>query len=46
MAEASVDFGKIEKKWQQRWEKAGIFKSREDPEKKKYYVLEMFPGYR
>ena len=33
----------IEPKWQQAWEKAGIFSARRDPEKPKYYVLEMFP---
>ncbi len=31
-----------EKKWQQAWEKADIFKFKEN-EKSKYYVLEMFP---
>jgi leucyl-tRNA synthetase len=39
-----IDFQKIEKKWQKRWEQAGIFKVREGKDKKKkYYVLEMFP---
>ncbi len=33
----------IEEKWQKRWEEAGIFRAREDPSKKKVYVLEMFP---
>jgi len=37
------DFAAIEKKWQQRWEKEGIFKARENPKKKKHYVLEMYP---
>jgi leucyl-tRNA synthetase len=37
------DFQKIEQKWQDRWAKAGIFKVSEDPRKKKFYVLEMFP---
>ena len=36
-----VDFKKIEKKWQNKWEKAKIFKTKEKG--KKYYVLEMFP---
>ncbi len=43
MSGKNVDFGKMEKKWQDKWEKAGLFKVREDPKKKKYYVLEMFP---
>ncbi|MEO2066101.1 MAG: leucine--tRNA ligase [Desulfurobacteriaceae bacterium] len=33
---------KIERKWQERWEEEGVFKSSPDS-KKKYYVLEMFP---
>ena len=33
----------IEPKWQKEWENKGIFKAVEDPSKKKYYVLEMFP---
>ena len=36
-----MDFLVIQKKWQQRWEKEGIFKAREVD--KKYYVLEMYP---
>jgi leucyl-tRNA synthetase len=38
-----MDFPKIEAKWQKRWEEAGIFKVKEEPGKKKFYVLEMFP---
>lgn len=37
------NFKEIEKKWQERWEKAGIYKVYEDSSKKKYYALEMFP---
>jgi len=33
----------IEEKWQKRWEDEQIFKVTEDPDKKKYYLLEMFP---
>jgi leucyl-tRNA synthetase len=33
----------LEKKWQAYWEKEGLFKVTEDPEKEKYYLLEMFP---
>ena len=33
----------LEPSWQNRWEKAGIFKAVEDPSKEKYYLLEMFP---
>ncbi|MCX8194078.1 MAG: leucine--tRNA ligase [Candidatus Pacearchaeota archaeon] len=39
----SIDFTQIEKKWQQAWEKAKIFEVTEQKNKKKFYVLEMFP---
>ncbi|MBW2980210.1 leucine--tRNA ligase [Candidatus Woesearchaeota archaeon] len=38
-----TDFNKIAQKWQKKWAEKGIFKVKEDPKKKKYYVLEMFP---
>ena len=37
------NFAEIEKKWQQIWEKEDAFRVTEDPNKEKYYVLEMFP---
>ena len=33
----------VEEKWQRCWEEEQIFKVTEDPHKKKYYLLEMFP---
>jgi leucyl-tRNA synthetase len=33
----------IEERWQKRWEEKRTFKVIEDPGKKKYYLLEMFP---
>ncbi|MDD2499842.1 MAG: leucine--tRNA ligase [Geobacter sp.] len=33
----------VEAKWQQQWESQKTFKVTEDPAKKKYYLLEMFP---
>lgn len=33
----------IERKWQTRWDKSGLFKVRENLKEKKYYLLEMFP---
>ncbi|RDC71335.1 leucine--tRNA ligase [Rhodovulum sp. 12E13] len=33
----------IEPKWQAAWERAGCFTARHDPDRPKYYVLEMFP---
>ena len=33
----------IEKKWQKIWEDNKAFETHYDPNKKKYYVLEMFP---
>ena len=32
-----------EPKWQRIWDERGVFDSREDPSRPKYYVLEMFP---
>lgn len=33
----------IEPKWQKRWEESGIYRSVEDPDREKFYCLEMFP---
>lgn len=33
----------IEKKWQKEWDKSGIYKTQEDSELPKHYVLDMFP---
>ena len=33
----------IEKKWQKVWSTNNVFKTSKNSEKKKYYVLEMFP---
>ncbi|HPZ71773.1 MAG TPA: leucine--tRNA ligase, partial [Peptococcaceae bacterium] len=33
----------IERKWQARWEESSLYRVTEDPHKKKYYCLEMFP---
>ena len=41
--QARYDFKAIEKKWQQYWESEKAYKVYEDPQQKKYYVLEMFP---
>jgi len=40
--EQKIDFAKIEKKWQDKWEASKIFEAKEDS-RKKYYILEMFP---
>jgi len=40
---AEVNFAKIEKKWQNRWAKEKVFEADEESEKRKFYVLEMFP---
>ncbi len=37
------NYSQIEKKWQKYWEDEKIFKTLEDSEKEKYYLLEMFP---
>ncbi len=38
-----ADFNTIARKWQKKWESSKIFEVKEDPKKKKYYVLEMYP---
>ena len=37
------NFREIEQKWQKRWVENGTYRVVEDPKKKKYYVLNMFP---
>jgi valyl-tRNA synthetase len=37
------NFGKIEKKWQDKWDSEKIFEVKQDKNKNKYYVLEMYP---
>ena len=37
------DFLNIEKKWQERWEKAGIFHAKDHDDRKKFYGLVEFP---
>ncbi len=39
----SYPFAEIEKKWQRRWEEAGVFRATAEPGAKKFYLLEMFP---
>jgi len=41
--EKKVDFAKIEKKWQEKWEKEKAFKTEEKSKKQKFYCLEMYP---
>lgn len=36
-------FSEIEKKWQDYWDQHQLFRVTEDPKKKKYYILDMFP---
>ncbi|MFH0941280.1 MAG: leucine--tRNA ligase [Candidatus Omnitrophota bacterium] len=37
------DFKRIEEKWQKAWKERKIYKAQSLPDKRKYYVLEMFP---
>jgi len=43
MNEIEYNFKEIESKWQKKWEELKIFKSKKEKNKKKYYLLEMFP---
>jgi len=38
----TINFNKIEKKWQEKWEKEKVFQAKEG-KKKKFYILEQFP---
>jgi leucyl-tRNA synthetase len=40
---STYDHKKIEKKWQERWEKENAFRAEDDSKKNKMYVLDMFP---
>ena len=43
MSDSRYDPHEIEPKWQEVWAADELYKAVEDPEKQKYYVLEMFP---
>lgn len=38
-----INFEEMEKKWQKRREDEQVYQSKEDPQKEKFYVLDMFP---
>ncbi len=42
-SEKVFDFAKIEKKWQNKWEKEEVFEINKSSKKPKFYVLEMYP---
>ena len=41
--EKDYNFSELEEKWQERWEREGLYQVDEDDEREKYYALEMFP---
>jgi leucyl-tRNA synthetase len=41
--ESRYNFRLTEKKWQERWERDDAYRVGEDPNRRKYYCLEMFP---
>ncbi len=41
--ELKYEPNRIERKWQEYWDKNNFYKTSEDPSKPKYYALEMFP---
>jgi leucyl-tRNA synthetase len=43
MAEREYSFEEIEQKWQKRWEEENIFLNEIDRDRKKFYLLEMYP---
>lgn len=40
---AKFNHKQIEEKWNEIWEKTNLYKTEEDPKKKKFYALDMFP---
>jgi leucyl-tRNA synthetase len=42
-SEGRYDFRQIERKWQQRWRDADLYRADHDPSRPKFYGLEMFP---
>ena len=43
MTSTRYNFKETERKWQQRWDERKSFAAKRDPQRPKYYVLEMFP---
>jgi leucyl-tRNA synthetase len=43
MQEQEYNFIEIEEKWQKLWNDQQAYKAKIDPDKEKFYVLEMFP---
>ncbi|MCL2818072.1 MAG: class I tRNA ligase family protein, partial [Clostridiales bacterium] len=41
--EKKYDFAAIESRWQKKWEADGLYATKEDEGRPKYYLLEMFP---
>ncbi len=39
----AYNFKSIEQKWQKKWQEEGVYKVEIDPNRPKYYVLDMFP---
>ena len=40
---SEYDFQRIEKKWQQNWKDQQIYQTKNDTQKSKFYILDMFP---
>jgi leucyl-tRNA synthetase len=43
MRKDEFNYLEIDKKWQETWESEDLYKATEDKEKKKFYILDMFP---
>lgn len=43
MAERKYEFREIERKWQERWQKADLFRTEDATDKPKFYGLDFFP---
>jgi len=38
-----INWSEMEKKWQKRWKDEWVYSTHEDPNKEKFYILDMFP---
>jgi len=38
-----IDWAEMEKKWQKKWKDEWVYSTHEDPNKEKFYILDMFP---
>ena len=38
-----INRAEMESKWQKKWQEGGVYTTHENPDRKKFYILDMFP---